>query len=168
MAERSIPFGDERDKKSSTREELRTVAFRLREIQRLLSMRVEQENRRLEVEGIEPVRDTTFATKHGRDDTGVPARRTERHVRKIAALDLFSEMELGLDDGKTVEGRVTPIDYVPGRRLRFELQPTDRANVRYRVHSEHSEGGWDALTVRRYEIGDDEWSSVGVVARCRC
>ncbi|MFB6106969.1 MAG: hypothetical protein ABEJ70_08350 [Halobacteriaceae archaeon] len=35
--------------------DLRTVAFRMREIQRLLSMRVEQENRRLEAEGLEPV-----------------------------------------------------------------------------------------------------------------
>lgn len=35
--------------------DLRTVAFRMREIQRLLSMRVEQENRRLESEGLEPV-----------------------------------------------------------------------------------------------------------------
>jgi len=35
--------------------ELRTIAFRMRELQRLLSMRVEQENRRLEAEGIEPV-----------------------------------------------------------------------------------------------------------------
>ena len=36
-------------------DELRTVGFRLREIQRLLSMRVEQENRRLEAEGLDPV-----------------------------------------------------------------------------------------------------------------
>jgi len=35
--------------------DLRTVAFRMREIQRLLSMRVEQENRRLEAEGLDPV-----------------------------------------------------------------------------------------------------------------
>ena len=35
--------------------ELRTIAFRMRELQRLLGMRVEQENRRLEAEGLEPV-----------------------------------------------------------------------------------------------------------------
>lgn len=40
---------------STEREELRTMAFRMREIQRLLSMRVEQENRKLEAEGIDPV-----------------------------------------------------------------------------------------------------------------
>lgn len=47
---------DERPAAVTTeRDELRTMAFRMREIQRLLSMRVEQENRRLEAEGIEPV-----------------------------------------------------------------------------------------------------------------
>lgn len=38
-------------------DELRTIGFRLREIQRLLSVRVEQENRRLEAEGVDPVDD---------------------------------------------------------------------------------------------------------------
>ena len=45
---------------SNEREELRTIAFRLREIQRLLGARVEQENRRLAAEGIEPVTDHGF------------------------------------------------------------------------------------------------------------
>lgn len=40
---------------SDTRDELRTISFRLREIQRLLAARVAQENRRLETEGLEPV-----------------------------------------------------------------------------------------------------------------
>ena len=44
-----------RGQESTERDELRTLAFRMREIQRLLSMRVEQENRRLEAEGVEPV-----------------------------------------------------------------------------------------------------------------
>lgn len=43
------------DQAATDAEELRTIGFRMREIQRLLSMRVEQENRRLEEAGIEPV-----------------------------------------------------------------------------------------------------------------
>lgn len=43
------------DQTATEAEELRTIGFRMRELQRLLSMRVEQENRRLEAEGIEPV-----------------------------------------------------------------------------------------------------------------
>ena len=41
-------------------QELRTLSFRMREIQRLLNMRVEQENRRLEAEGLEPVPERSF------------------------------------------------------------------------------------------------------------
>ena len=40
---------------TTERDELRTISFRMREIQRLLSIRVEQENRRLEADGIEAV-----------------------------------------------------------------------------------------------------------------
>lgn len=49
-----------REREPSTEQELRTMAFRMREIQRLLSMRVEQENRRLEAEGLEPVSSPAF------------------------------------------------------------------------------------------------------------
>lgn len=56
------------DEESSVQPEqdvnLRTIGFRMREIQRLLSIRVEQENRRLEAEGIDRVTDTGF-----RDDS---------------------------------------------------------------------------------------------------
>lgn len=51
-------MGNELDpEKSSSRDELRTIAFRLREIQRLLAVRAAQENRRLEAEGLDPVTD---------------------------------------------------------------------------------------------------------------
>lgn len=40
--------------------ELRTIAFRMREIHRLLAIRAEQENRRLEAEGLEPVTESRF------------------------------------------------------------------------------------------------------------
>lgn len=52
--------------KSDTRDELRTIGFRLREIQRLLSMRVQQENRRLEAEGLDPVTEATFVKQETR------------------------------------------------------------------------------------------------------
>lgn len=41
-------------------EQLRTIAFRMREIQRLMAVRVEQENRRLEAEGLDPVEGGRF------------------------------------------------------------------------------------------------------------
>ncbi len=51
---------------SDSRDELRTMSFRLREIQHLLAMRVAQENRRLEAEGLEPVEDPPFVERHHR------------------------------------------------------------------------------------------------------
>lgn len=53
---------------TSERDELRTMAFRMREIQRLLSVRVEQENRRLEAEGIEPVPTAQFKKQPESED----------------------------------------------------------------------------------------------------
>lgn len=52
---------------SGTKEELRTVAFRLREIQRLLGIRVAQENRRLEQEGLDPVNESDYFRNPGGD-----------------------------------------------------------------------------------------------------
>jgi hypothetical protein len=62
MSDQSHPVDDRRAADATTeREELRTISFRMREIQRLLSMRVEQENRRLEAEGIDPVEGHGFS-----------------------------------------------------------------------------------------------------------
>lgn len=53
---------------TSERDELRTIAFRMREIQRLLSVRVEQENRRLEADGIDPVSTARFQEQRVPED----------------------------------------------------------------------------------------------------
>jgi len=51
------------------REELRTIAFRMRELQRLVGMRVEQENRRLEAEGLDPVTRPRFLSESDAGET---------------------------------------------------------------------------------------------------
>lgn len=53
--DRNQPTDQAAPAESDARDELRTIAFRLREIQRLLGARVEQENRRLDAAGIDPV-----------------------------------------------------------------------------------------------------------------
>lgn len=55
MSDASDQLEESPGSETSEREELRTISFRMREIQRLLGVRVEQENRRLEADGIEPV-----------------------------------------------------------------------------------------------------------------
>ena len=64
MSDQSQPTDE-----SAPVEQLRTIAFRLRELQRLMSMRVEQENRRLEAEGIDPVTRPRFLQE---SDAGAP------------------------------------------------------------------------------------------------
>lgn len=51
------------DRDASVEDELRTIGFRLREIQRLLSMQVAQENRRLEDDGLDPVTEPPMGEK---------------------------------------------------------------------------------------------------------
>lgn len=53
---------------TTERDELRTIAFRMREIQRLLSVRVEQENRKLEAEGIDSVPTARFREQLGPEE----------------------------------------------------------------------------------------------------
>ena len=60
------PSASASGEESGQREELRTIAFRLREIQRLLADRVEQENRRLEAEGFDTVESRSPGTDEGR------------------------------------------------------------------------------------------------------
>lgn len=65
-------FKEQSKDRSDSRDELRTIGFRLREIQRLLSMRVQQENRRLADEGIEPISEAAFfkEVEEARRDAG--------------------------------------------------------------------------------------------------
>jgi len=56
----SADRGDTPQRRAEDRDELRTIGFRMREVQRLLAARVEQENRRLEAEGLEPVDESRF------------------------------------------------------------------------------------------------------------
>ncbi|MFB6073651.1 MAG: hypothetical protein ABEJ89_01410 [Haloarculaceae archaeon] len=60
MGEQPAHPDEEQPVRPDQRDELRTMAFRMREIQRLLSVRVEQENRRLEAEGIDRVSVSRF------------------------------------------------------------------------------------------------------------
>jgi hypothetical protein len=60
MGDPSAEADEELSDRSHQDEELRTIGFRLREIQRLLAIRVEQENRRLDAEGLDRVSGTGF------------------------------------------------------------------------------------------------------------
>lgn len=145
--------------KSTTRDELRTIGFRLREIQRLLSMRVKQENRRLEAEGIAPVTEATFF-KRTEGERVVSEDATRYLIETLAGLDLFEEARVILADGTTVEGRVNPITYTPNERIRLKIRPRDE-DTRYELRAVYSDEQWSTPVLRRHRPDDDDWTELG-------
>ena len=143
---------------SDARDELRTIGFRMREIQRLLSMRVQQENRRLEAEGLDPVTEATFfKPRDGRQPTGGAVRYL---IQTLASLDIFEEARVTLDDGTTIRGRCNPITYTPNERLRMEIQPRDD-DARYDLRARYADDEWSTPVVRQYVDEDNDWTEVG-------
>ena len=151
--------------RSNTRDELRTIGFRLREIQRLLSLRVQQENRRLGTEGIDPVTEGTFfkQTERGPIDS---ENAVQFFIETLAGLDIFQEAHVTLVDGTTIRGRVNPITYTPRERLRLEIRPRDES-ARYELRAEYTDEHWSTPVVRRYGAPDDEWTELGAVDTMR-
>lgn len=151
---------------SDSRDELRTIAFRLREIQRLLGMRVTQENVRLEAEELSPVTEAKFF-KETDHEPQISHRQVRHNVGSLGDLDLGDTVQLTLLNGRSVSGRIGPLDYIPGEQLRLELEPVDGAPIRYEVKTHMEDVGWSPITVRRYQQGDDEWVSLGVIRSVR-
>ncbi|MFB9808566.1 hypothetical protein ACFFQF_27010 [Haladaptatus pallidirubidus] len=148
---------------SDTRDELRTIGFRLREIQRLLGMRVKQENRRLETEGIDPVSSTSFFKDI--DRLGEISQTTiNEAVDSLGNLGLGDSVRGTLNDGTTIEGTASPIDYTPTEHLRVEVESVDDSSLRYELLSHYKSGKWEPIRVRRYRTGDDDWIPRGVIA----
>jgi len=146
--------------------ELRTIAFRLRELQRLASVRVKQENRRLTAANIDPVREGTFLKNHHSPASG-NRELTGHLVSTLSDLDVFEEASVTLVDGTTVEGRVNPIRYTPGERLRLEIRPLDESADRYEVRTEHRGDEWQPLKMRRRGPDEEDWNLVGEVDALR-
>lgn len=152
-------------KEPDTQDELRTIAFRLREIQRLMSMRVQQENRRLEAEGIDPITDATFFKQtEGHRLTSENAIRYL--IETLAGLDIFQEASVTLADGTTIHGRVNPITYTPHERLLLEIRPPDE-DARYELRAEYNDERWSTPVVRRYAAPDDDWTELGEIDTMR-
>lgn len=150
---------------SDTRDELRTIAFRLREIQRLMSMRVQQENRRLEAEGIDPITDATFFKQS--EGHRLASESAIRYlIETLTGLDIFQEASVTLVDGTTIHGRVNPITYTPHERLRLEIRPPDE-DARYELRAEYTDEQWSTPVIRRYVAPDDDWMELGEIDTMR-
>jgi hypothetical protein len=148
--------------KSNIRDELRTIAFRMREIQRLLGMRVAQENTRLEAEGLAPATEADFF-KEGDQEPKISQKQVAHHVTVLGDLELGETIQLTTLNGQTISGRAGPIDYTPDDWLRIEIEPEDGAPIRYELATRAEDFGWNPITVRRYQQGDEDWVSMGIL-----
>lgn len=150
------PTGQKTDKRNSRiRDELRTIAFRLREMQRLQSMRVEQENRRLASDGLEPVLEADFFKRMERPRE-VSRTSISRLVEKLGDIEVDQFTQVTLLDGTVIEGRAGPIDFDPLEKLRVELTSND-TDVRYELRSSREDERWTPIRVRKYKQGDEDW-----------
>lgn len=78
-------------------------------------------------------------------------------------LEPFDRVRITTDEGATIEGPVSPIDYVPEESLRAEVGPDDEGNVRYEFRATYEDGEWTPVSARRIEIEQGEWESIGEV-----
>lgn len=162
MSEGAATGAKSREPRPASNAELRTIGFRLREIQRLLSMRVLQENVRLEAEGLAPVTEATFF-KETAVESPISRHRVKTQAEQLGGVELGAAVRVTLLGGEIISGTTGPIDYVPTESLRLELRPREDSSVRYEIRAVVEETGWSPVTVRRFELGDDDWEVLGVV-----
>ena len=87
------------------------------------------------------------------------------HVDTLSGLESKQNVRLELDDGTTVEARISQFDYTPEERLRLELS-VEGENARYQARATFEDGGWTPVEVRRYaadENTDGDWEPLGEV-----
>jgi hypothetical protein len=162
----SAPSAEDRNRNAGIRNELRTIAFRLREMQRLQSIRLEQENVRLAAEGLEPVTDADFFKRTARPREIEPEAIT-RAVESLGEASVDEYLRVTLLDGSRIEGHAGPIDYEPDERLHVELTPTHETRIRYELRSSRDEDRWRPILVRKFERGAEEWTELAQVAEVR-
>lgn len=89
------------------------------------------------------------------------------HVATLSDLESKQTVRLALDDGTTIDARISQFDYTPDERLRLELSVADE-NARYQARALFEDDDWTPVEVRRYaidsdEAGDGDWETLGEV-----
>lgn len=84
-------------------------------------------------------------------------------AERLGEVELYTDVTLELDDGTTVEGRASPIDFDPDEHLRMELRPMgEHSGRRYEIHAHCREGEWESPNVRRIDPAtEEEWTELG-------
>ncbi|WP_408958239.1 hypothetical protein [Natrinema sp. 74] len=89
----------------------------------------------------------------------------------LAEVNVYDELRVTLLNGTSVEGRASPVDYVPEDHLRIEIkeEDDDTETTRYEISAAYVNGEWEHPRVRRYKYGveEDKWVSVGKVGEAK-
>lgn len=92
-------------------------------------------------------------------------------VDTLSDLESKQNVRLTLDDGATIDARISQFDYTPDERLRLELAVSDE-NARYQARASFEDEEWTPVEVRRYAAGsegagsgggDEDWETLGTV-----
>lgn len=86
-------------------------------------------------------------------------------VDTLSDLESKQNVRLTLDDGTTIDARISQFDYTPDERLRLELSVEDE-NARYQARASFEDEEWTPVEVRRYPAdseGAGDWETLGTV-----
>ncbi|WP_227380667.1 hypothetical protein [Haladaptatus halobius] len=85
-------------------------------------------------------------------------------VETLGDLQFGEQIEVLLDDGSTIRGEASLIDYDPEKRLRIEIENADEdSRVRYDISAELENNEWTTPQARRYTPDQDDWIGLGEV-----
>ena len=100
------------------------------------------------------------------DDLPAPTETVvERLIADLRELGQKQNARLTLEDGTTVDGRVSQSEFSRDERIRVELSTDSESEYdRYQVRARADDGGWTPVEVRGFRSGDDDWTVLGTLA----
>lgn len=81
----------------------------------------------------------------------------------LGNLELGELVQVTLDDGSTITGEASLIDYDPEERLRIEIEEENDSRVRHDISAERENDEWTTPQARRYTPDENDWSELGAV-----
>ena len=85
-------------------------------------------------------------------------------IERVAGIERDDHVRITLSDDTVIEGRVNPMEYLPGDHFRFEVRPDGDSDARFEVVASHEDGEWTPVRANRIAGDETEWEPVGEVA----
>ncbi|MFH5801227.1 hypothetical protein [Haladaptatus sp. CMAA 1911] len=88
-------------------------------------------------------------------------------IETLGGLELGERVRITVDDGSTIDGEATIIDYDPEERLRVEIEGDEDSRIRHDVRADRENDDWTTPRARRYAPDQDDWAVLGDVTDVR-